>query len=733
LHPGFVHLLPRNAVNFAEMKACRGKLPHPGLPSRDPAGNARSARGFHFLGISTLDLLTRTATRRLPDYLPGVLLITAMWACLAIWISWDRTTELTTARAQAVTLTETLAAQTRQVLGEAERLSALLARDMRRDMHDGGAPDLSALSELNLTTGNVISEIAVTDAQGVVRAATHTDLVGKSLASRDAVSVQLDPAHRTKGLYVGKPDTDDTDEAPAVHLATAVNNDDGSFLGVASLTVDPTYFVNLYKLLRIGQQGMVTIIGTDDYVIRTRRTMPTPSVRDGGMPPGSALRVALASTSQGTFRGTSPIDGVDRMSSYQVLAPYPLVVVVGYAMDEYLSALRHRRELLILAGLFMTGLIIFSELRRVALWRRLADSALRERRAMEQQAEKAARLKALFKAIPEVAVAFSDGVVDNFNPRPGLVLDQIDPDSGDWTPERVAELFFADDLSEDRDLKQRDLARALAGEDMGGGRLRVYTLNTPRIAVFEIRIESLPAPYAGTVALVRDITAQTQVDRMKSEFVSTAAHELRTPTAGILGLSELLEADRVPEARKHSLYTMIRNQAQALSDLVADLLDLARIEARADKDFNMTHFMVTEAVERAIDRLPGVRDRLVSDGSYARTMIHGDAQQIESAVRNLLENCVKYSAPDTPITVGVHDVDSMVEIRVADRGIGISVDNQARVFDKFFRVDKNGAIPGTGLGLAMVQEIVVLHGGSIRLESQPKVGTTVIISLPALA
>lgn len=715
-------------MKLLELKDRRGRAPHAGLTQTRQAGmRARGRPGL--VKEWKLDLLTRMAMRRLPDYLPGLLLIAAMWACLAMWISWDRTTEIQAARSAASTLTETLAAHSRQVLGEADRLSAWLAREVRRQ---GPGVDLAALSEQGLVTPEVVQRIAITDADGEVRASTQAAQVGTSLAGSDAVRAQLDPARRTQGLYVGKPDAESPGTMPAIQLSRAVTDPGGALIGVVSLVMDPAYFTSLYRLLHIGPQGMVTLFGTDDYMVRTRRT-PASDAQGDVLAAGSLLRNAVANASQGTLRGISPIDGVERLSSYQVLSPYPLVVVVGYATEEFLEAFRRRRDLLILAGLFMTALIVTSELRRVALWRRLAASALRERGAMEQQAEKAAKLQALFKAIPDAAIAFSDGVVDSVNPRLGLLLGEGDAERAQWTPERLAELFFSNDLSEDREAKQRDLAHALAAVEPGASRRRVYTLSTPRISVFEFRIEALQAPYAGMVALVRDITAQTQVDRMKSEFVSTAAHELRTPTAGILGLSELLAADRVPESRKQSLYVMIRNQAQSLSTLVADLLDLARIEARADKDFNMTEFNAADALESAVDRLPGLRERLVRDGEYAHVAVRGDFQRIESAVRNLLENCIKYSEADTPITVGVHKAGEHVEIRVADQGIGIGKEDQARVFDKFYRVNKNGAIPGTGLGLAMVKEIVQLHGGTVRLESRPGVGTTVIVSIPALA
>jgi signal transduction histidine kinase len=667
----------------------------------------------------------------LSQYWPGLILIAAMWALLALWISWDRSVELRAAAQASATLVETLAEHSRQVLGEAEQTAAMVATEVRGHGLDIG---LREWSRSGLINERAFVQVAVIDPQGVLRDSTIEGFKPIDVSDREHIRAQLAGPYTgdARLLYIARPVVGRTSGRPSVQLSRAILDDDGKLIGIAVVSMDPSYFTGLYKLLQIGEHGMISVVGTRDFVVRARRTHVDESLGEE-LSAHSALRAALRRGSQGTFNAVSTVDGIERITSYRVLNRYPLAVAVGFSTLDYLQSFRRRRDLSLFTGAFMTALIVFAELRRVSLWRKLSASAQREHAARQQEAERAAHLQALIRAIPDAVIAFSDGVLRGMNPRLGQMLGLENETPADWTPEKLAEMVFARDLSDDRAQKKADLAQALQHQSSGASRRLLFTLKTPRVCVLEFRIESLRDPYDGVVALVRDVTAQTQVDRMKSEFVATAAHELRTPTAGILGLSELLAADRVPQARKQSIYEMIRDQAKSLSTLVSDLLDLARIEARADKDFKMAEFNALDAVQRAIDRVPEARERVSLQAAHPQVRINGDFTQIETVVRNLLENCVKYSAPGTPIRISADKDGAMFRLTVEDEGIGIAKSEQAKVFDRFYRVDKNGAVPGSGLGLALVREIVQLHGGHVWLESTPGVGTKVGISIPAEA
>ena len=680
-----------------------------------------------------MDYLRRIVTSDWRDYRSGALLALAMWISFIAWISWDRAEELRSAETASSTLAETLAANTRQVLGEAEQVAAVVAREVQTY---GADLDLNQLRNLGLLHSDVFLQVAVSDQHGILRASSLPRKEALDLSDRDHIRVHLEGRWPRNRLYISKPLVGRLSGQTSIQLTRAIVDKTGDLIGIVTISVAPSYFTDLYKLLDIGRQGMVTVIGSEDYVVRARRTNAGEAVGDE-LGASNRLREMNHQQDDGSYRGKSPIDGIERISSYQVLSPYPLIVVVGYATEEYLAAYRDRRDLLLLTGAIITLLMAFAEWRKVRLVRKAADLAMRERAAMERQAEKAAYLQAWFRAIPDAAAALTNGSVLNVNPRLLNLVDLKTDEVSGSSVERLAALLLARDASGDRSEKLHALVDALKRIDPGAGRRIVIHVQDARLHVFEFRVEALEAPHSGAVLLIRDISAESQVDRMKSEFISTAAHELRTPTAGILGLAELLVLERVPEARKQAIYRMICGQAANLSRLVADLLDLARIEARANKEIRHEEIDLVEAVSGVVGKMPETYSRVRMHLPPHPLQIDGELTLIESAIRNVLENAFKYSPQESPIDVYLAEKNGCALLTIRDQGIGISPEDLERVFEKFYRVNRNGPIPGTGLGLALVSEIVQMHGGKVWVDSALGGGTSVHISLslaqPAVA
>ena len=675
-----------------------------------------------------MDYLRRIVTSDWRDYRSGALLALAMWISFIAWISWDRSEELRSAAIASSTLAETLGANTRQVLGEAEQVAAVVSREVQIY---GVDLDLRQLQEQGLLHSNVFLQVAVIDRTGILRSSSLPKMSALDLSDREHVRVHLEGRWPRDSLFVSKPLVGRLSGQTSIQLTRAIVDKSGQLMAVVTISVAPGYFTDLYKLLDIGAQGMVTVIGSYDYVVRARRTNAGEAVGDE-LGASNRLREMIQRQAAGSFRGRSPIDGMDRISSYQVLSPYPLVVVVGYATEEYLAAYRDRRDLLLLTGAIVTVLMAFAEWRKVRLVRRAAELALSERAATERQAEKAAYLQAWFRAIPDAAAALTNGKVLNVNPRL-LNLANLDSDQVSGSSvERLAELLLARDMAEDRSEKIHALVDVLRQIDPGGGRRIAIQVQDVRLHVFEFRVEALEKPHSGAVLLIRDISVESQIDRMKSEFISTAAHELRTPTAGILGMAELLALERVPEARKKAIYRMIRGQAENLSRLVADLLDLARIEARANREIRNEEIDIAEAVCGVVGRMPAACSSVHMHLPPHPVRIRGELPLVESAIRNVLENAIKYSAENSPIEIDLAEADGRAVLTISDHGIGISPDDLQRIFEKFYRVNRNGPIPGTGLGLALVREIVQLHGGKVWVESELGSGTSVHISFAIL-
>ena len=232
---------------------------------------------------------------------------------------------------------------------------------------------------------------------------------------------------------------------------------------------------------------------------------------------------------------------------------------------------------------------------------------------------------------------------------------------------------------------------------------------------------------------IRDVSQQFEVDRLKSEFLTTAAHELRTPMTSIYGFTELLTTRQLSPERQRELLGRIYRQSRAMMDILDELLDLARIEARSAQDFVFTQVLLEDlARETAEDFQPPegrtpVELLLQAPGVQLRV----DAGKLRQALRNVISNAYKYSPGGGAVGLRVSATgEGWARIEVRDEGIGMSADDLERVTERFFRADKSGKIPGTGLGMALVKEIVQLLGGRMHLSSELGQGTTVTLEFP---
>ena len=265
----------------------------------------------------------------------------------------------------------------------------------------------------------------------------------------------------------------------------------------------------------------------------------------------------------------------------------------------------------------------------------------------------------------------------------------------------------------------------------------VLVLRGPPQRVLVCSTRECTAENVSRVLHLRDITRETEVDRMKSEFLSTAAHELRTPMASIRGFSDLLLMRRFDEERTRDLLQTINRQSVWLTNMINELLDLARIEARKGKDFQLASTDVGELMRHIVtaQMVPGDdrRTALHIDPDLPTALV--DPAKLQHAVTNVLSNAYKYSPQGGEISMTVRQAERSgrtgIAIVVRDQGIGMSPEHTRRAFERFFRADASGNIPGTGLGLALVKEIVELHGGQVDLDSALGQGTTVTLWLPA--
>lgn len=262
----------------------------------------------------------------------------------------------------------------------------------------------------------------------------------------------------------------------------------------------------------------------------------------------------------------------------------------------------------------------------------------------------------------------------------------------------------------------------------------------PRTLSLELR-EGLH-PVARHVLCLRDVTQQRQVERLKSEFITLAAHELRTPMTVIFGYAEMLMRRPLNEDKRRDLHTIIHKQSRLMVSILDDLTDLGRLEARQGLALQRVEVDLGSLLRATAAALPLPEGRqppqwLGADQAPEARM-DGDETHLIRAFNNVLNNAYRYSPDGGAVDISLtrHTTASGAEeacIRIADHGIGMTPEQLARVGERFYRADASGHIPGTGLGMSIVQEIVKLHGGTVQLHSESGRGTQVDICLPLRA
>ncbi|MCK6423566.1 MAG: PAS domain S-box protein [Burkholderiaceae bacterium] len=367
---------------------------------------------------------------------------------------------------------------------------------------------------------------------------------------------------------------------------------------------------------------------------------------------------------------------------------------------------------------------------------------IRNHEELQQRTE---RLNTIFDLSPDGFVALDErGVVTIVNPAfermTGLTAAELVGQPEGTLADRLAAICRGSEPAEPGGAAVETLPLVEGGavpQRALGGELLHLAVPTQRTLLRRIR-HSRGAGHE-TVMYFRDITRELEVDRMKSEFLSMAAHELRTPMASIFGFTELLLRRSFDEGRRQDMLSTIHRQAGLLINLVNELLDLARIEARRGKDFHRRAQPLAPIVESTLAGILVHNDPRKVQAELPDEPVHVlvDEAKLSLALTNVISNAYKYSAKDTPIRLLLmrrrDERREEVGLRVLDQGIGMTPEQQARLFERFFRADTSGNIPGTGLGMTIVKEIVELLGGRIEVHSEFGRGTAVTLWFPVVA
>jgi signal transduction histidine kinase/CHASE1-domain containing sensor protein len=363
-----------------------------------------------------------------------------------------------------------------------------------------------------------------------------------------------------------------------------------------------------------------------------------------------------------------------------------------------------------------------------SLIRRKIDDQTRQLRAKSDAiAERNAQLDAIFHCSPDGFIVFADNsTVKYANPA---LLKMLDLKNERGMQECELDAFLIERL--DKGDQFSGVAGLFAQPD-DSARIQILNLIRPHKLSLQVLGIHTQASSIPRILYFRDVTKEFETQKMKSDFLSHAAHELRTPMTTILGYTELLQArDYSKEVRAELLQT-IQRQTSLIVSMINDLLDLARIEANSQPQMLFSRFdlsvLIREIVGELTFDLKRWPVRLVLP--EAAVELWGDHQKMRQAIMNLLVNAQKYSPQGGQIKVSVDILPTETLIAIEDSGIGMTPQELVHIGEKFWRADASGSLPGTGLGVAIVKEIVHSHAGSLHFSSRPGSGTKVTIEIP---
>lgn len=237
----------------------------------------------------------------------------------------------------------------------------------------------------------------------------------------------------------------------------------------------------------------------------------------------------------------------------------------------------------------------------------------------------------------------------------------------------------------------------------------------------------------GVVNALRNVTREKEIDRMKTEFVNTVSHQFRTPLSAIIGMTEMIIDGDVKDDKAKEYLTTVLSEGKRLSEMVEDLLNIARIESGREPfreeaiDFNLMLNDLKKLFTNALKKKKGKLTTVINGDIKEFT---GDKGKLSQLMKNLISNSIAYSDEGCSINISIAQKDDNLEINVSDNGWGIPEEDIPHLTERFYRGRHGQAVKGTGLGLALCKDIVTLHGGNISFKSTPDQGTTVTLNFP---
>ena len=363
----------------------------------------------------------------------------------------------------------------------------------------------------------------------------------------------------------------------------------------------------------------------------------------------------------------------------------------------------------------------------------LALDVSEQRFAREQVEDRTAQLDTMFSLSPDGLVVFdAQRVVKYANPaferlsngRSAQVKNMREAEFSSWLGSMcTAEHCFSGIA----------LLRSKASADPSSA-WELVTTEGPPSRVLRLSLVLSNAQSVSQILYLRDVTHETEVERVKNRFLTSAAHELRTPLASVVGFAEILVTHQLAADKQLEFARIVWRQSLHLSGILDELLDISRMDARGAAGWHLQVLDLAELAGEVLASFQPPAGHLRASLALSPMRCRVDPTRAQQVIRNVLSNAYQYSAAGSPVHISqapaqLHPDNGapLLGIEIQDAGCGMDEQELAQAFHRFYRADQTGSRPGTGLGLSLCQDIMKLLGGLILLRSAPQQGTTVTL------
>ena len=585
--------------------------------------------------------------------------------------------------------------------------------------------------------------LAIVDENGDLVLA-NSPLSGR-ISLRKTDSYQYHALHDTPEIFISMPRIGATTGKWTVYLTRRINKADGSFGGLSSVGMDPSYFSRIYTELDLGKDSVVTVAGRDGIV--RARAMGADLTAGQSLASAGLFTRHLPAANHGSYISAGKVDQIIRIFSYRALKNYALVVVIGTSKAVALSDYDRRRSIYMQAAGGMTAVILCLGLFTLFQIER-SERANEERRHSER----------LFRTLADgapVGIFRTDAAgkcvyvngrwCDIAGMQPEAALGEgwaaaIHPDDRervfkDWgAAANDGQLFLSEYRFQTQDGTVTWVVGQARAETDSKGKVLSYVGTITDITEQKQAEETIRRINIELEQRVKERTVQLETANQELEaFTYSVSHDLKAPLRGIDGYSRLLLKEysaRLDDEGRRFLQNVRRATLQ-MNQLIDDLLAYSRLERYVLQTTQVNMQALIDAL--LVECVTEVQNRGVAvTVTLSCTTVRADRDGLAMALRNLLDNALKFSrdVPRPAIEISGHNTGISCILWVRDNGTGFDMKFHDRIFDMFQRLHRAEDYPGTGVGLAIVRKAMKRMGGRAWAQSEPGQGTTFYLEIP---